>query len=165
MDSVIEKEIFGQTEKTDRQLLEEMSGRLEKMEKRAKRRSIIGWIAAVLVLALAAVLVLSFIPRYQALKAQYDTVADTVQQLSGVISTIDIETLQSAADFVGSVDYEKLQQLGDVLAAIDTEELKTQMEEISDLMNKLGELNTDQLVDNINLIIEKLQPFMNLFKR
>jgi len=72
-----------------------------------------------------------------------------------------VQKLQDAAAFVGSVDYAKLMELGDMLETMDTGELKAQIEQISTLVNQLGELNTEALVDNINLIIEKLQPVLN----
>ncbi|MBQ8216679.1 MAG: hypothetical protein IJZ91_01840 [Oscillospiraceae bacterium] len=161
MESILEKENIPFPQKTDRELLEELQERMISMEKRAQRRSILAWMLVLVLIVAAAVTAISLYPRYQAMKAQQQAVSAMVQQLDSVIGSIDVQKLQDAADFVGSVDYAKLMELGDMLETMDTGELKAQIEQISTLVNQLGELNTEALVDNINLIIEKLQPVLN----
>jgi len=161
MESILEKENIPFPQKTDRELLEELQERMISMEKRAQRRSILAWTLVLVLIVAAAVTAISLYPRYQAMKAQQQAVSAMVQQLDSVIGSIDVQKLQDAAAFVGSVDYAKLMELGDMLETMDTGELKAQIEQISTLVNQLGELNTEALVDNINLIIEKLQPVLN----
>lgn len=161
MESILEKENIPFPQKTDRELLEELQERMIRMEKRAQRRSILAWTLVLVLIVAAAVTAISLYPRYQAMKAQQQAVTAMVQQLDSVIDSIDVQKLQDAAAFVGSVDYAKLMELGDMLETMDTGELKAQIEQISTLVNQLGELNTEALVDNINLIIEKLQPVLN----
>lgn len=161
MESILEKENIPFPQKTDRELLEELQERMISMEKRAQRRSILAWTLVLVLIVAAAVTAISLYPRYQAMKAQQQAVSAMVQQLDSVIDSIDVQKLQDAAAFVGSVDYAKLMELGDMLETMDTGELKAQIEQISILVNQLGELNTEALVDNINLIIEKLQPVLN----
>ena len=161
MESILEKENIPFPQKTDRELLEELQERMISMEKRAQRRSILAWTLVLVLIVAAAVTAVSLYPRYQAMKAQQQAVSAMVQQLDSVIGSIDVQKLQDAAAFVGSVDYAKLMELGDMLETMDTGELKAQIEQISTLVNQLGELNTEALVDNINLIIEKLQPVLN----
>lgn len=161
MESILEKENIPFPQKTDRELLEELQERMISMEKRAQRHSILAWTLVLVLIVAAAVTAISLYPRYQAMKAQQQAVSAMVQQLDSVIGSIDVQKLQDAAAFVGSVDYAKLMELGDLLETMDTGELKAQIEQISTLVNQLGELNTEALVDNINLIIEKLQPVLN----
>ena len=161
MESILEKENIPFPQKTDRELLEELQERMISMEKRAQRRSILAWTLVLVLIVAAAVTAINLYPRYQAMKAQQQAVSAMVQQLDSVIGSIDVQKLQDAAAFVGSVDYAKLMELGDMLETMDTGELKAQIEQISTLVNQLGELNTEALVDNINLIIEKLQPVLN----
>ena len=161
MESILEKENIPFPQKTDRELLEELQESMISMEKRAQRRSILAWTLVLVLIVAAAVTAISLYPRYQAMKAQQQAVSAMVQQLDSVIGSIDVQKLQDAAAFVGSVDYAKLMELGDMLETMDTGELKAQIEQISTLVNQLGELNTEALVDNINLIIEKLQPVLN----
>ena len=161
MESILEKENIPFPQKTDRELLEELQEHMISMEKRAQRRSILAWTLVLVLIVAAAVAAISLYPRYQAMKAQQQAVSAMVQQLDSVIGSIDVQKLQDAAAFVGSVDYAKLMELGDMLETMDTGELKAQIEQISTLVNQLGELNTEALVDNINLIIEKLQPVLN----
>ena len=161
MESILEKENIPFPQKTDRELLEELQEHMISMEKRAQRRSILAWTLVLVLIVAAAVTAISLYPRYQAMKAQQQAVSAMVQQLDSVIGSIDVQKLQDAAAFVGSVDYAKLMELGDMLETMDTGELKAQIEQISTLVNQLGELNTEALVDNINLIIEKLQPVLN----
>ena len=161
MESILEKENLPFPQKTDRELLEELQERMISMEKRAQRRSILAWTLVLVLIVSAAVTAISLYPRYQAMIAQQQAVSAMVQQLDSVIGSIDVQKLQDAAAFVGSVDYAKLMELGDMLETMDTGELKAQIEQISTLVNQLGELNTEALVDNINLIIEKLQPVLN----
>jgi len=164
MDSILEKEHVPFPQKTDRELLEDMQERIVKMEKRARQRSIFAWgLALLLVLALV-LTALSLVPQLKEMKAQYDTMTETVQQLDSVVSRIDVQKLQDAADFIGSVDYTKLMELSDMLETLDAQQLKAHIDEISALVDKLGELNTEALVDNINLIIEKIQPVLNWFR-
>lgn len=164
MDSILEKENIPFPQKTDRELLEDMQERIVKMEKRSRRRAIFAW-GLTLILIFAAILTaISLYPQMQAMRAQYDAVAETMQQLNTVVSSMDIQKLQDAADFIGNVDYAKLMELSDMLETLDTAELKTQIDEISALVDELSELNTEALVDNINLIVEKLQPVLNWFR-
>ena len=164
MDSILEKEHVPFPQKTDRELLEDMQERIVKMEKRARQRSIFAWgLALLLVLALV-LTALSLVPQLKEMKAQYDTMTETVQQLDSVVSRIDVQKLQDAADFIGSVDYTKLMELSDMLETLDAQQLKAHIDEITALVDKLGELNTEALVDNINLIIEKIQPVLNWFR-
>lgn len=153
------------SEKTDRELLLEMHERLADMEKRQKRRGVAAWIIAVAVIVAAALLLMVFIPRYQAFKAQYDAVAQTVQQVNTALENVDLEGLAQAADFLSSIDYTRLQELSALLETMDTAKLSQQLDEVTGLIDQLGELNTEALVSNINLIIEKLQPIMNWLGR
>jgi len=161
MDSIFAVET---SEKTERELLLDVQLRLQEMEKRQKRRGIIGWVAAVAIVLILAAALLFMLPKYQAFKAQYDAVSTTVQQLDTALEGIDLEGLTSAAEFLSSVNYEKLQELSVMLETMDTGKLSEQLESVTDLIDQLGELNTEALVSNINLIIEKLQPIMNWFK-
>jgi len=161
MDSILEKENVPFPQKSDRELLEDMQERIVKMEKRARRNAIFAW-GLTLVLLLALVLtVISLVPQINVMKAQYDSVMENVQKLAAVTDSVDIEKLHQALEFVASVDHEKMMGLSDVLGAVDAQQLESQLEQISGLLGELDELNTEALVDNINLIIEKLEPIMN----
>lgn len=162
MDSIFATPI---SEKTDRELLLEMHEKLAEMEKSRKRRAVTGWVIAIAVIAVIAALLVIFIPKYQAFRAQYDAVAQTVQQLNTVLDSVDLEGLTSAADFLSGVDYQKLQELSSLLSTMDTAKLTEQLDEVTGLIDQLGELNTEALVSNINLIIEKLQPIMSWLGR
>lgn len=161
MDSILEKGNVPFPQKTDRELLEEMQERIVKMEKRARRNAIFAW-GLTLVLLLALVLtVISLVPQINVMKAQREGLMENVQQLGIVADSIDVETLQEAIEFVGSIDYAKMMELSEMLETLDAQQLRTQLEQITALLNEVDELNTEALVDNINLIIEKLQPVMN----
>ena len=162
MDSIFATPI---SEKTDRELLLEMHEKLAEMEKSRKRRAVTGWVIAIAVIAVIAALLVIFIPKYQAFRAQYDAVAQTVQQLNTVLDSVDLEGLTSAADFLSGVDYQKLQELSSLLSTMNTAKLTEQLDEVTGLIDQLGELNTEALVSNINLIIEKLQPIMSWLGR
>lgn len=153
------------SEKTDRELLLEMHEKLAEMEKGRKRRAVAGWLIAVAALALIAALLVIFVPKYQAFRSQYDAVAQAVQQVNTALENVDLEGLTNAADFLSSVDYQKLQELSSLLNTMDTANLTEQLEQVTSLIDQLGELNTEALVSNINLIIEKLQPLMSWLGR
>lgn len=161
MDSIFATPI---SEKTDRELLLEMHEKLDQIEKRQKRRAVFTTVAvSVLIIALA-ICVILMLPGYQAFKAQYDAVAQTVQQINETIKGIDLAGLTSAADFLAGIDYNKLAELSALLDEMDAETLSQQLNEVTNLIDQLGKLNTEALVENINLIIEKLQPVMNWFR-
>jgi len=164
MDSILEKEHVPFPQKSDRELLEDMQQRIIKIEKHARRNAIFAWGLALLLLLGLVLTVVSLVPQINVMKAQYDSVMETVQQMGNIVTSVDIQKLQDAADFVGSVDYEKLMELSDMLETLDAQQLKAQIDEITALVDKLGELNTEALVDNINLIIEKIQPVLNWFR-
>lgn len=164
MDSILEKEHVPFPQKSDRELLEDMQQRIIKIEKRARRNAIFAWGLTLLLLLGLVLTVVSLVPQINVMKAQYDSVMETVQQMGNIVTSIDIQKLQDAADFIGSVDYEKLMELSDMLETLDAQQLKVQIDEIRTLVEKLGELNTEALVDNINLIIEKIQPVLNWFR-
>ena len=105
--------------------------------------------------------VISLVPQINVMKAQYDSMMESIQKLGNVAGSVDVEKLQDAIEFVGSIDYSKMTELNDMLDTMDAAQLKTQLEQISSLLGELDELNTEALVDNINLIIEKLEPIMN----
>lgn len=153
------------SEKTEREILLEVNEKLDRIEARQKRRGTALWIAAVAVVLVIAVLLMLFVPRYLAFKAQYDAVAETVQQLKAVLEGIDLSGLTNAAGFLSSVDYGKLQELAGLLEKLDTGKLAEQLDEVTALIDQLGELNTEALVTSINTIIEKLQPLMNWLGR
>ena len=161
MDSILEKENVPFPQKTDRELLEDMQQRIIKIEKRGKRNAIFAWGLALLLLLALILTVISLVPQINVMKAQYDSVMENVQKLAAVTDSVDIEKLHQALEFVASVDYEKMMGLSDVLGAVDAQQLESQLEQISGLLGELDELNTEALVDNINLIIEKLEPIMN----
>lgn len=152
-------------EKTDRELLLEVNEKLDRIEARQKRRGVALWIAAVAVILVIALLLVFFVPKYQAFKAQYDAVAETVEQLRTVLEGIDLSGLTSAAEFLSSMDYTKLQELAGLLDTLDTGKLSEQLAEVTEMIDQLGELNTEALVSSINTIIEKLQPLMSWLGR
>ena len=162
MDSIFATPI---SEKTERELLLEMHDKLADIEKRQKRRGVTAWVVAVALAIVIALMVAVFLPRYQAFKAQYDAVSQTVQQVNTALESVDLEGLTSAAEFLSSVDYTKLQELSSLLDTMDTEKLTEQMDEVASLIDQLGELNTEALVSSINTIIEKLQPIMSWLGR
>lgn len=153
------------SEKTDRELLLEMSEKLADIEKRQKRRGVAAWVIGVALALVVALLLLIFVPRYQAFKAQYDAVSATVQEVNTVLENIDLEGLTSAAEFLSGIDYEKLTELSTLLDDMDPETISEQLAEVTELIDQLGELNTEALVSNINLIIEKIQPLMSWLGR
>ena len=161
MDSILEKENVPFPQKTDRELLEDMQQRIIKIEKRGKRNAIFAWSLTLLLLLALILTAVSLVPQINVMKAQHDSVMENVQKLAAVTDSVDIEKLQQALEFVASVDYEKMMGLSDVLGAVDAQQLESQLEQISGLLGELDELNTEALVDNINLIIEKLEPIMN----
>ena len=161
MDSILEKENVPFPQKTDRELLEDMQQRIIKIEKRGKRNAIFALGLALLLLLALILTAVSLVPQINVMKAQHDSVMENVQKLAAVMDSVDIEKLQQALGFVASVDYEKMMGLSDVLGAVDAQQLESQLEQISGLLGELDELNTEALVDNINLIIEKLEPIMN----
>lgn len=152
-------------EKTDRELLLEVNKKLDRIEARQKRRGVALWIGAVAVILVIALLLVFIVPKYQAFKAQYDAVAETVEQLRTVLEGMDLNGLTSAAEFLSSVDYTKLQELAGLLDALDTGKLSEQLAEVTEMIDQLGELNTEALVSSINTIIEKLQPLMSWLGR
>ena len=152
-------------EKTDREILLEVNEKLDRIEARQKRRGVALWIAAVAVILVIALLLVFFVPKYQAFKAQYDAVAETVEQLRTVLEGIDLSGLTSAAEFLSSMDYSKLQELAGLLDTLDTGRLSEQLAEMTEMIDQLGELNTEALVSSINTIIEKLQPLMSWLGR
>lgn len=162
MDSIFATPV---SEKTERELLLEMHDKLAAVEKRQKRRGLTVWIVAVALVAAIALLLAIFIPRYQAFKAQYDAVSQTVQQVNTALESVDLEGLTSAAEFLSSVDYAKLQELSTMLESLDTEKLTGQIDEVTGLIDQLGELNTEALVSSINTIVEKLKPLMSWLGR
>ena len=161
MDSILENENVPFPQKTDRELLEEMSERLIKIEKRSRRSRIFAWGLSLLLLLALVLTVISLVPQINVMKAQYDSMMESIQELGNVAGSVDVEKLQDAIEFVGSIDYSKMTELNDMLDTMDAAQLKSQLEQISGLLGELDELNTEALVDNINLIIEKLEPIMN----
>ena len=153
------------SEKTDRELLLEMHEKLADIEKSHKRRAVTGWVIAIAAIALIAALLVIFVPKYQAFKAQYDALSQTVQQVNSALDNVDLDGLTQAAEFLSSVDYQKLQELSTLLNTMDASKLTEQLDEVTGLIDQLGELNTEALVSNINLIIEKLQPIMSWLGR
>ena len=164
MDSIIERNGIT-TEDEQLSLLRDISSRLEKMEKRERRRRIRNVIVAILLLAAITVLAIFMFPKVQEFMAQYEAVTLKVQEVSAVLESLEVEKIQGAADFIGSIDYDKMMELSNVLESLDAEKLQKQLEDVTSMIDKLGELDLENLVSSINTIVEKLQPFMNLFKK
>jgi len=164
MDSLKEKDLSLENE-TELSLLRDISRRLELMEKREKRRRVKNWILAILIVAALAALAIVFTPKVQAFMQQYEAVTAKVQEVSEVLESLNVEKIQQAADFIGSVDYNKLMEFSAVLDSLETEKLKEQLESVTDMLDKLGELDMEKLVDGINTITEKIQPLLSFFKR
>lgn len=164
MDSLKEKDLSLENE-TELSLLRDISRRLELMEKREKRRRVKNWILAILIIAALAALAIVFTPKVQAFMQQYEAVTAKVQEVSEVLESLNVEKIQQAADFIGSVDYNKLIEFSAVLDSLEAEKLKEQLESVTAMLDKLGELDMEKLVDGINTITEKIQPLLSFFKR
>lgn len=135
------------------------------MEEREKRRRIGAWIKTVLIIGLIAVILILALPKIQSLIADYQAISQTVQALTTAADSLNPEDIQKAVDFISGVDYEQLMSLSEVLESLDAADLQNQISQVTSMIDKIGELNLDALVYNVNLISEKLQPLINLLSR
>ena len=129
-------------EKTDRELLEEMNARLEKMqwqmEANKRRRLIVLGVILLVIIILAVIIVPKAVSAYR----QYLEVVNKINGITEMVnSAIDAEKIKSITENFSKFDIDKFSDIASKLDGIDFEKIEQMMEKLNSIdFSSLGNM-------------------------
>ncbi len=129
----------------ERELLRQMSQRLERIEKRQRRAR--WWKAIVWCCVLAVLVGLAFYagPKVIAAVQKYNDAVDKIESVSAALEGVNMDKLKETMDFLGTVDYGKLREKAD---------------ELGKLSEQLGKLDIDALTEEVASLKKSIEPVL-----
>lgn len=141
---------------SDRELLESISYRLGKIERREKARVAKNWIITLVIVALLVTAAIILVPKVQAAVEYCSRIAAKADEIVEMVESVDLEKVRDLIDGLESVDPERLSEIIEQVSAIDFNAL-------AEKINTIASIDLSTILPQINKILGSLNKIASIF--
>ena len=141
---------------SDRELLESISYRLGKIERREKVRTAKNWIIAIVIVGLLAAAAIIIVPKVQAAVAYYNRIVSKANEVVAMVESVDFEKVRGLVDSVEQIDADRINEIIGQVSSIDFDALKEKV-------NAIANIDLSSITAEISTILTRLSYLTRFF--
>lgn len=141
---------------SDRELLESISYRLGKIERREKVRTAKNWIIAIVIVGLLAAAAIIIVPKVQAAVAYCNRIVSKANEVVAMVESVDFEKVRGLVDSVEQIDADRINEIIGQVSSIDFDALKEKL-------NGIANMDFEPLFQQISKILSSLSSLTKFF--
>ena len=141
---------------SDRELLESISYRLGKIERREKVRTAKNWIIAIVIVGLLAAAAIIIVPKVQAAVAYCNRIASKANEVAAIVESVDFEKVRGLVDSVEQIDADRINEIIGQISTIDFDALKEKV-------NAIASIDFSSITAEISTILNSLRNLTRFF--